>query len=329
MAELRLNNITKVYKPNIEAVKSVKLHIRDGEALAIVGPSGCGKSTLLRVIAGLETQSQGEILLDNRDIGRDSPKDRNMAMVFQQFALYETMTVFENIAFPLKMQKISKAEISRRVGETMDMLGISKLAGRKSRSLSGGEKQRVAIGRALVRRPEVFLMDEPLSNLDAKLRLQLKTEIAQLQKHLGITMLYVTHDQSEAMCIGDRIAVMRDGEIVQCDTPEIVYENPKNLFTANFFGNLPVNQFVQNHQSLAIRPEYVAMSRTRKTDQSNLWIDAEFLRKDFLGSVYVYNFSTEMESITVQTMEDWNLAAGEKVWLHLRQDKLMRFDDSN
>ncbi|MDX1701885.1 MAG: sn-glycerol-3-phosphate ABC transporter ATP-binding protein UgpC, partial [Melioribacteraceae bacterium] len=218
--------------------------IKDGEFVVLVGPSGCGKSTVLRMIAGLEEITKGEIYIDDKLVNNVSPKDRNIAMVFQNYALYPHMNVYENIAFGLKIRKFDKSEIERRVEEAAKILGLEKLLKRKPKALSGGQRQRVALGRAIVRKPKVFLFDEPLSNLDAKLRVQMRTEISKLHNKLGTTMIYVTHDQTEAMTMGDRIVILKDGIVNQVDTPINLYNNPANTFVAGFIGS-PAMNFIQ------------------------------------------------------------------------------------
>jgi multiple sugar transport system ATP-binding protein len=240
MAEVVLKNLTKTFK-NVVAVNNMNLRIADKEFLVLVGPSGCGKTTALRMIAGLEEVTSGEIYIDGRLVNDVSPKDRDIAMVFQNYALYPHMSVFDNMAFALKLRKVPKPEIKRRVEEAAKLLGLIELLDRKPKQLSGGQRQRVALGRAIVREPKVFLMDEPLSNLDAKLRVQTRAELIKLHRRLGITTIYVTHDQVEAMTMGDRIAVMRDGVIQQVDTPMGLYTKPANMFVAGFIGTPAMN----------------------------------------------------------------------------------------
>ncbi|MEZ0371335.1 MAG: ABC transporter ATP-binding protein [Candidatus Sericytochromatia bacterium] len=240
MGEVKLNNIIKRFG-NTDVIKNLSLHIRDGEFLVLVGGSGCGKSTTLRLIAGLESADEGQILIGNKDVTNVPPKDRDIAMVYQNCALYPHMSVYENIAFGLKLRKVSKAKIEEKVHQAADMLDIKPYLQRKPKELSGGQRQRVALGRALVRDAQVFLMDEPLSNLDAKLRMQTRTEIKRLQQKLGITTVYVTHDQIEAMTMGDRIAVMKNGIIQQLAPPAVAYELPANLFVAGFIGSPSMN----------------------------------------------------------------------------------------
>jgi multiple sugar transport system ATP-binding protein len=244
MAEVRLENVSKIYEGKVTAVRSVNVTIKDKEFVVLVGPSGCGKSTALRMIAGLEEISEGTISIDGTVVNTVPPKDRDIAMVFQNYALYPHMTVYDNLAFGLKLRKYDKAEIDRRVQHAARILGIDKYLDRKPKALSGGQRQRVALGRAIVRQPKVFLFDEPLSNLDANLRVQMRTEISRLHHQLQTTMVYVTHDQIEAMSMGDRIVVMKDGIVQQVDTPLNIYHHPANRFVAGFIGS-PTMNFLQ------------------------------------------------------------------------------------
>ncbi len=241
MASLSLRNVYKKYPGGVVAVSDFNLEIKDKEFIILVGPSGCGKSTTLRMVAGLEEITEGEIYIGDRLVNDVAPKDRDIAMVFQNYALYPHMTVFDNMAFGLKLRKVSKDEIKRRVEEAARSLDIEHLLERKPKALSGGQRQRVALGRAIVREPKVFLLDEPLSNLDAKLRAQMRTEISKLHQRLGTTFMYVTHDQTEAMTMGTRIVVMKDGFIQQVDTPQNLYLKPCNLFVAGFIGSPQMN----------------------------------------------------------------------------------------
>lgn len=243
MAKVVLKNIKKVYDNNVEAVKGFSLTVSDKEFVVLVGPSGCGKSTTLRMVAGLEDISEGELYIDDKRVNDLAPKDRDIAMVFQNYALYPHMTVYENMAFALKLKKASKEEIGSKVNQTAEILGIVDLLERKPKALSGGQRQRVAIGRAIVREPKVFLMDEPLSNLDAKLRNQMRSEIIKLRNRIDTTFIYVTHDQTEAMTLGDRIVIMKDGYVQQIGTPQEVFNDPANLFVACFIGSPQMNIF--------------------------------------------------------------------------------------
>jgi len=241
VSEIRLDNVTKEFPGGVQAVAGVSLTISSGEFMVLVGPSGCGKTTLLRMLAGLEEVTGGEIWIGDREVSRLAPRDRDIAMVFQNYALYPHYTVEKNLGYGLKVRSTPKPEIARRVDEVARMLGLEALLDRKPAALSGGQRQRVAMGRAIVREPAVFLMDEPLSNLDAKLRVDMRAELARLHERLGITTVYVTHDQVEAMTLGTRVAVMRDGTVQQVDTPQTLYKEPVNLFVAAFIGSPSMN----------------------------------------------------------------------------------------
>lgn len=243
MAEIVLDQVSKTYADGSAAVQDVSLSIADGEFIILVGPSGCGKSTTLNMIAGLEDISSGELTIAGERVNEKAPKDRDIAMVFQSYALYPHMTVRQNIAFPLTLAKMSKADINAKVEEAAKILDLTDYLDRKPANLSGGQRQRVAMGRAIVRSPKAFLMDEPLSNLDAKLRVQMRTEIARLQKRLGTTTVYVTHDQTEAMTLGDRVVVLRAGKVQQVGAPQELYDTPANLFVAGFIGSPAMNFF--------------------------------------------------------------------------------------
>ena len=244
MAEVVLDKVNKQYENGFHAVKDLDLDIADGEFLVLVGPSGCGKTTALRMVAGLEDISSGTMRIGDRVVNTLSSRDRDIAMVFQSYALYPHMSVADNIAYGLKIRRMDKAEINRRVKKAADMLELGPLLERKPKQLSGGQRQRVAMGRAIVREPQVFLMDEPLSNLDAKLRVQMRAEIAQVQRDLDVTTLYVTHDQTEAMTMGDRVALMKAGVLQQVGNPQFLYDNPDNIFVAGFIGSPPMNMAV-------------------------------------------------------------------------------------
>jgi multiple sugar transport system ATP-binding protein len=241
MAQIALEDITKVYGDGTRAVSDLSLDIDDGEFMVLVGPSGCGKTTALRMVAGLEEISEGQIRVGDRVVNDVPAKDRDIAMVFQNYALYPHMTVFGNMAFALKLRKVGRSEVDRRVRETAKILGLEDFLDKRPRNLSGGQRQRVAMGRAIVREPRAFLMDEPLSNLDAKLRVQMRSEIARIQRDLSVTTIYVTHDQTEAMTMGDRVAVIRKGELQQAERPQVLYDRPVNLFVAGFIGSPAMN----------------------------------------------------------------------------------------
>src|SRR5918911_2492895 len=241
MAAITFEDVTKVYGEDVVAVNELNLDIENGEFVVFVGPSGCGKSTALRMVAGLEDITRGKLFIGDELVNDVAPRERDVAMVFQNYALYPHMNVRENMAFALRLRKMDNQEISRRVEDAAKILGLENFLDRKPRALSGGQRQRVALGRAIVRNPQAFLMDEPLSNLDAKLRVQTRTEIAALQRRLGVTTVYVTHDQVEAMTMGDRVAVLRAGILEQCDTPLRLYQEPANVFVAGFIGSPGMN----------------------------------------------------------------------------------------
>jgi len=326
MAEVRFNKLEKTYSNGFKAVHSINLTINDGEFLVIVGPSGCAKSTTLRMLAGLENITGGDILIDGRIVNNLPPKDRGIAMVFQNYALYPHMTVRENLGFGLKLQKRPKVEINQRVNEAAKVLEIEELLDRLPRQLSGGQAQRVAVGRAIVKKPEVFLFDEPLSNLDAKLRASMRIRISDLHKHLKAenhpaTAVYVTHDQTEAMTMGDRICVMKLGEIMQVDTPEELYDNPINMFVAGFIGAPEMNmcdvklmknnnflidiagqklqlpkekiQNIRDHgfnqTILGVRPDSLSLASSEIRDSSIQTIQGDIIRMENMGhEVFVY-----------------------------------------
>jgi multiple sugar transport system ATP-binding protein len=266
MAEIVLDRVTKSYPNGATAVKDLSLTIADGEFIILVGPSGCGKSTTLNMIAGLEDISSGELRIGGERVNEKAPKDRDIAMVFQSYALYPHMTVRQNIAFPLTLAKVAKDEISRKVDEAARILDLTELLDRKPAQLSGGQRQRVAMGRAIVRNPKAFLMDEPLSNLDAKLRVQMRSEIARLQDKLGTTTVYVTHDQTEAMTLGDRVVVLLDGIAQQIGTPEELYQRPANLFVAGFIGSPAMNFFPATLTDVGVRLPFGDVTLTQEVN---------------------------------------------------------------
>lgn len=274
MASIEIQNVSKAFG-DLTVVDNVSLSIADGELMVFVGPSGCGKSTTLRMVAGLETTTSGKILIGDRDVTKLDPKDRNIAMVFQNYALYAHKTVYGNLAFGLRMRGVSKSEADEQVRKAASMLGIDDLLTRKPKQLSGGQRQRVALGRALVRDPDAFLLDEPLSNLDAKLRVRMREEIGRLHSRIGTSMIYVTHDQVEAMTLGSRIAVMKDGRLQQVGAPLEVYDNPANQFVASFIGSPEMNQvaaeIVAENGTLSVRGEGFSFSipDTEGSDLSN------------------------------------------------------------
>ena len=243
MATVALEQVQKIYPNGFEAVHDIDLNVADGELMVLVGPSGCGKTTVLRMIAGLEDISTGVLKIGDKVVNELGPKERDIAMVFQNYALYPHMTVADNIGFALKLRKLPKEEITRKVADAARILGLTQWLDRKPGQLSGGQRQRVAMGRAIVREPSVFLMDEPLSNLDAKLRVQMRAEVSNIQRQVGVATVYVTHDQIEAMTMGDRVAVMRAGLLQQCDTPQVLYDHPINIFVAAFIGSPAMNLY--------------------------------------------------------------------------------------
>src|SRR3954464_7935135 len=257
MTRILLNDVWKVYPDGTEAVRDLDLDIADGEFVVLVGPSGCGKTTALRMIAGLEAISKGTVSIGDKVVNDVPPKERDIAMVFQNYALYPHMSVFDNMAFGLKLQKVPRTQIEQRVHDAARILGLDELLGRKPKALSGGQRQRVAMGRAIVREPQAFLMDEPLSNLDAKLRVEMRAEITRIQRDLGVTTMYVTHDQTEAMTLGDRVAVMSKGVLQQLASPQELYDRPVNLFVAEFIGSPAMNvaeaELVRDDGSLRVR----------------------------------------------------------------------------
>lgn len=289
MATMSLKNIQKVYDNNVQAVFDFNLEINDGEFIVFVGPSGCGKSTTLRMIAGLEDISEGELYIGDKLVNNVEPKDRDIAMVFQSYALYPHMTVYDNMAFALKLKKVDKAEIDKRVKDAAEILGLTEYLTRKPKALSGGQRQRVALGRAIVRDAKIFLMDEPLSNLDAKLRVSMRSEIIKLHERLQTTTIYVTHDQTEAMTMADRIVVMKDGYIQQVGTPYEIYNSPANIFVAEFTGSPAMNILKGRLEN-----EYFVTKDNRlKLSQGKLKQLEAYQNKDILLGIRPENIRTE------------------------------------
>jgi len=357
MAEVILENINKRYGTKHHAVKDFNLHVADREFMVFVGPSGCGKSTTLRMIAGLEDISDGVLRIGDRVVNDVPPKDRDIAMVFQNYALYPHMNVYENMAFGLKLRKTPKAEIDQRVRDAAKILQIEHLLGRKPKELSGGQRQRVAMGRAIVREPEVFLMDEPLSNLDAKLRVEMRSQISQLHRRLGATIIYVTHDQVEAMTLGNRIVVMRDGLIMQVDTPMNLYDFPQNRFVAGFIGSPSMNfltarveggEFVVGESRVAamgrlaqslrayegkevllgIRPEHVGMIGHGQTDipHGNNVLRGKVVVVEPLGAQTDLIMEVNGESLTAKLEGQAAIEPGDDIDLLIDQTRLHAFD---
>ncbi len=357
MARVEIKNLVKRFGATI-AVNNVSLEIKDKEFVVLLGPSGCGKTTTLRCVAGLETPDQGEIYIGDALVNDLPPKDRDVAMVFQSYALYPHMTVYDNIAFPLKMRKTPKEEIDRRVKQVAELLRISHLLDRKPRQLSGGEAQRTALGRAIVREPKVFLMDEPLSNLDAKLRLYMRAELKKLQRDLGVTTIYVTHDQAEAMTMADRVAIMNYGLLQQVAPPEDLYDHPANIFVAGFIGSPPMNfiecSFLEKDGKnyldagtftlelwpevadiikkkatgpeliLGLRPEDLSISREVKKPETA--IPAEIYVIEPLGTEVIVDAKVGENIIKLREAPTFRGRMGEKVWIVFNKDRMHVFD---
>jgi multiple sugar transport system ATP-binding protein len=354
MATVTFDHVYKRFSEDVIAVNDLNLEVADGEFLVLVGPSGCGKTTALRCVAGLETISEGRLLIGDNVVNDVAPKDRDIAMVFQSYALYPHMSVFDNLAFGLKLRKMPKAEIDSRVREAAGILGLDRYLDRKPKALSGGQRQRVALGRAIVREPKVFLMDEPLSNLDAKLRVQTRAEIARIHRRLGTTIIYVTHDQVEAMTMGDRIAVMKDGVLQQVGTPEQLYLHPANLFVAGFIGS-PAMNFVtvttmggeimmgQSRLTLAGEPAKVVAAQTPGADLT-IGFRPEHLELpngttdhamrfpavvdvvEYMGNEELVHARAEENDIVAILPSDRKVKPGDNIELAVPRDRLFVFD---
>ena len=361
MASLSLQNVSKIYENGYEAVKDFNLEIEDKDFIIFVGPSGCGKSTTLRMIAGLEDISKGTLRIDNKVVNNVEAKDRDIAMVFQSYALYPHLTVYDNMAFGLKLKKVPKEVIDEKVKYAAKILDLEKLLDRKPKALSGGQRQRVAMGRAIVREPKVFLMDEPLSNLDAKLRVQMRTEISKLHERLGATMIYVTHDQTEAMTLGTKIVVMKDGIVQQVDTPQNLYNYPQNKFVAGFIGSPQMNfidatvykkgnkialkvgdyelelpeakgkilassGYIGKTVSMGVRPENVHDINELNEAHTGEEIETTVNVYELLGSeVYLY-FNLEQFPLTARVSPNTPARVGDKVKFKFDMDKVHIFD---
>ena len=356
MAEIILKNITKEYENGFQAVKNINLEIKDNEFVILVGPSGCGKSTTLRMIAGLEDISDGDLMIDGERVNDVAPQHRDIAMVFQNYALYPHMTVYDNIAYSLKLKKVPKKEIDERVHSVAQSLGLENLLDRRPGQLSGGQKQRVAMGRAIIRKPKAFLMDEPLSNLDAKLRGQMRVEIADLYQRLNTTFIYVTHDQTEAMTLGTKIVVMKDGEIQQIDNPTNLFNFPENKFVAGFIGTPTMNFFdaevveedgklylkiadgkisitkekeeklregnwIGKKVTVGIRPEHVVLD-----DEAHCAFKGEVNVFELLGSNAIIYIDTAEGRIVMNTPHVKQHEHGEKIFLSVLEEKIHIFD---
>jgi len=353
LARVVLKGVTKKFGEVI-AVSDLDLEVADKEFVVLLGPSGCGKTTALRCIAGLETVDEGEIYIGDRLVNDLDPKDRDVAMVFQSYALYPHMTVFDNIAFPLENAKVPRVEIKERVRKVAELLQIESLLDRKPRQLSGGQQQRVALGRAIIREPQTFLMDEPLSNLDAKLRIYMRAELKKLQKDIGITTIYVTHDQVEAMTMGDRIAILRAGQLQQTGDPETIYTRPSNQFVAGFIGSPPTNFFdctlrkdlgvldagvfkyplseevaktvaaaPSNEMILGVRPQSTQVYREKREQAV---VEAELYVSEPLGDVLILNLKVEDILFKAVVNPDFKADVGEKFWVEFPAEKVYLFD---
>ncbi len=357
MSEVKFVDVKKIYEGEVLAAEDINLTVEDKELLVLVGPSGCGKSTVLRMVAGLEDVTEGEIYFDDRKITHLAPKDRNIAMVFQNYALYPHMTVDENMVFGLKLRKMDKEERKKRVREAADVLGIHKLLGRKPKALSGGQRQRVALGRAIVRNPNCFLFDEPLSNLDAKMRVQMRTEIRRLNFEIKTTMIYVTHDQVEAMTLGDRLAVMNEGRILQVGTPMELYHNPSELFVGSFIGspemNLmqgkvsgadsprfeseavsldlperfhqPLKEFSSDSFTLGMRPEDIHVTEPDTTEKV-FEFKAELDVSEPLGNEIIYHLVCNGHKLVARDSSEVDLSHGDTIELFVDLEKIHLFE---
>ncbi len=358
MASIKLRNIRKTYEDGVTVIDNLNLDIKDKEFIILVGPSGCGKSTTLRMIAGLEEISDGELYIGDKVVNSVSPKDRDIAMVFQSYALYPHMSVYKNMAFGLKNRKVPKDEIDKKVKAAAKMLDIEEYLNRKPRALSGGQRQRVALGRAMVREPAVFLLDEPLSNLDAKLRTEMRSRISMLHKELQTTFVYVTHDQTEAMTMADRIVVMKDGVIQQFDTPQMLYNHPRNIFVAGFIGspqmnlidviikkidnfyyaqfaeysiklpkrmNEKLNEYENKHVILGIRPENMSISRDKSENTIKLHIDIA----EMTGADYFLYGKLNNKKIIANVASNQNIESEKDYFIKLDIDRIHIFDKIN
>ncbi len=326
MAEIRFENITKKFGDKV-ILDQLNLTIEDGSFTVMIGPSGCGKTTLLRIIAGIGPQTSGRIYLDGEDISGLPPAKRNVAMVFQNYAIYPTMTVKENIEFGLKNNKVPTAERERLVGEISEIVGISELLDRKPSTLSGGQRQRIALARAMVKKPKVFLMDEPLSNLDAKLRVSMRTELIELHNRLQTTFVYVTHDQTEAMSMGSKIILMNKGVIQQEASPSKIYHDPENLFTAQFIGSPQMNVIRLGEQSVCygFRPEKVHLCN--EASQFFYIRKGTIVTKEMMGSETIYQIRYEGNSVMVKSLED-TFEQGSEVYIGVKKENILLFDEN-
>lgn len=363
MAQVELRNISKIYSGDKKVVDNVNIIIKDKEFLVLVGPSGCGKSTTLRMIAGLEEITSGELYIDNNLMNEVPPKDRDISMVFQNYALYPHMTVFENMAFGLKLRKHKKEDINERVNYAADILGLKEYLNRKPGTLSGGQRQRVAVGRSIVRKPKVFLFDEPLSNLDAKLRVQMRTEISKLHHKLEATMIYVTHDQTEAMTMGDRIVVMKDGIVNQIDNPMDLYNFPNNKFVAGFIGSPAMNfiegniiseseivflssdesmkipllkeqtqkleKYINKEVTIGIRPENISISKTDEEIYHQISTSLDVVEPMGNETIIYFSFSGNQIIARVQSEEKLNANSNYELFINLSKLHFFETESEN
>jgi len=356
MCEVILKNVTKIFGKDNLVIEDVNLEIKDKEFFTIVGPSGCGKSTLLNMIAGLEEVTSGQIVFDQEEVNDLPPAKRDVAMVFQSYALYPHKTVFENIAFPLRIRKLPQEEIKERVKKTASILGIEPLLERKPKELSGGQRQRVALGRAIIRKPKVFLLDEPLSNLDAKLRVYMRAELKKLHKEIETTMIYVTHDQAEAMTLSDRVAILFRGRIQQCDSPQIVYNFPANKIVAEFIGSPSMNffegilvreddktkvrfsnkdsffikggkelEFKDREVIFGVRPEDVTISLEKKQD----WFFGKIFAVEPLGNATYVDVLWNPNRLKAETVSDFNGKPDDPIYFTFKKEKVHLFDKTD
>lgn len=330
MAGIILNNVTKVYPNGFKALEDFNLKINDKEFLVLVGPSGCGKTTILRIIAGLEEASSGEVIIGDKKVNDVTPKDRNISMVFQNYALYPHMNVYENMAFSLKLRKISKQAIKEKILDIAEVLEIEDILYKKPATLSGGQKQRAALGRAIIREPDVFLFDEPLSNIDAKLRTQMRIELINLHSRLGTTFVYVTHDQTEAMTMGERIAVMKEGKLQQIDTPENIYKNPMNIFTAGFIGSPQMNfiEAERENVTMGIRPEKFKIAINHEAAEedtlnfNNCYVEAV----ELIGAEKLIYFDYNGLKLVSKAPEEHKVVKGNSYMLYCVKNDIHYFD---
>ena len=326
MSEVVLENVCKRYESGSVAVSNVSLTVQDGEFLVLVGPSGCGKSTTLRMVAGLEEITSGTIYIGGRCVNNLAPKDRDIAMVFQNYALYPHMTVFENMAFGLKLRHVPRREIQARVNEAAEILGLQDYMKRLPKHLSGGQRQRVAVGRAIVRKPKVFLFDEPLSNLDAKMRVEMRGEITRLHRRLGATMIYVTHDQVEAMTMSDRIVVMHRGFVQQCDRPLDVYRRPANLFVAGFVGTPPMNFVKDGNRIMGFRPE--SLQLCEPADAQSMLRGSVDVVEPMGAETYIHFVTENKDKLIARVAPDVPVRVGDAVAFQIQEGQSCFFDST-